>query len=250
MQANAALQLAQGDIAVTIVVPAYNEEERLPRTLEAIFGYMNNHGYSFEVVVVDDGSADETSQIVIALSSTYPQLRLVTLAQNMGKGHAVKVGILSAKGKLILFCDADGATPISELARLEKAICEGADIAIGSRAKPSGEVEVIAKLHRLLIGRVFNFLANLILGLGKFDTQCGFKLFRHEAAKEVFTRQEENGFIFDVEILFLARKLKLRVAEIAVNWADRPGSKVRLFSDPWRMFLGMLRIRIRNYHFG
>ena len=240
-------RLLEGGIAITIVIPAYNEAARLPRTLQEIFSYFENLGRSFEVVVVDDGSHDCTPLIIKAMIPLRPYLRLITLAQNMGKGRAVKTGVLAAKGEMVLFCDADGATPIAEFARLEKAISNGADIAIGSRARRSAEVKVITHLHRRIIGRVFNFLANLILRLGRSDTQCGFKLFRREAATTLFTGQQEKGFIFDVEILFLARRLKLKVAEVAINWTDQPGSRVRLLSDPWRMFLGMLRIRVRNY---
>ena len=234
-------------LSLSIVIAAYNESFRLPATLESIVSYCKASGETYEIVVVDDGSTDATAALVQTLSQQHSTIRLISLETNCGKGAAVRTGVLAANGDMILFCDADGASPIAELNRLRQAIADGAEIAIGSRALPSDEVVVDAHLHRLIMGRVFNFFANVLLVPGIADTQCGFKLFKREAAKTIFSRQVENGFIFDVELLYLARKLSVKVTEVAVHWADQPGSRVKLFRDSWGMFLGLFRIFFRRY---
>lgn len=233
--------------SLSIVIAAYNESQRLPATLERVVTYSDAASGDYEVIVVDDGSTDATAALVKSFSQKYPTVRLISLEKNRGKGAAVRSGVLAAKGELILFCDADGATPISEIARLQQAVTEGADIAIGSRALTSDDVTVDAHLHRLVIGRVFNFFANLLLVPGIADTQCGFKLFKRSIANKIFPLQVEDGFIFDVELLYLARKFSAKVSEVAVDWADQPGSRVKLLRDSWRMFSGLFRIFFRRY---
>lgn len=228
-------------VDISIIIPAYNEEWRLPPTLIDIIDYFDQRSSAYEVIVVDDGSRDRTSEIVEKFERIRPQVRKIRLPKNYGKGHAVKTGALNAAGKYILFADADGSTPIGEIDRLLRAIEAGADIAIGSRAAPSEETVVKTRFYRKIIGRVFNFLVNTFLLPEVADTQCGFKLFQREAAQFVFQRQTANGFSFDLELLLLARKAKLRVEEVPVNWTNIPGSKVNLVFDSVKMFLDIFR---------
>lgn len=231
---------------LSFIIPAYNEEQRLPSYLERVIGFFAGEPYSCEVIVVDDGSSDGTAALVKALMARHSSLRLEMLPRNRGKGFAVKTGMIAAKGQLRVFADADGATPVEEIRRLLEANGNGADIAIGSRAIKSGHCVVKGRLHRKIMGTVFNGLIRALAVRGINDTQCGFKLFTASAAENIFPRQKITGFGFDVEILFLARRLGYMVAEVPVNWADVGGTKVRLVRDSLRMFGEVLRIRLTN----
>jgi len=197
----------------------------------------------FELIVVDDGSRDET----LALAQLFEEsdMRIRALAcPHVGKGSAVRMGMLNAKGRLVLFMDADGATPLNEIPKLFAAVDQGYDIAIGSRvAQRPGEAEVKTSRHRRLIGRTFAFFVNVFAIEGIADTQCGFKMFTRDAAAAVFSRQKTVGFAFDVEILYIARRLSLSIAEIPVNWVAQPGSKVNLVTDSARMLKDICRVR-------
>jgi dolichyl-phosphate beta-glucosyltransferase len=228
---------------LTIVIPAYNEARRLPRTLEDVLAYLSEMVREVEVIVVDDGSSDETSAIVRAYSATDPRVRLIRLPQNRGKGYAVRTGVVNAAGERILFADADGATPISELRRLDRELDTGAAIAIGSRAIAGAGVTVRARLTRRIIGRIFHQLVRRLTVGGIVDTQCGFKLFNAEAASALFPRMRMDGFSFDVELLFMAQRRGLRVSEVPVNWTHQPGSKVRVLRDGLRMARDLFHIR-------
>ena len=228
---------------LSIVIPAYNEESRLEATVRDVVDYCRNGSRSFEVIVVDDGSHDGTTLIGRLLVEKFSELRLIRLAANHGKGYAVRTGIVNALGRTILFADADGATPISEIERLESALKAGADIAVGSRARPARGVQVQAKLYRHLMGRTFHFLVERLADSGVKDTQCGFKLFHARAAQDLFSRMRMNGFSFDVEVLVMARQRGYRVIEVPVNWTHQPGSKVRLTLDSLRMAADLVRIR-------
>jgi dolichyl-phosphate beta-glucosyltransferase len=230
---------------LTIVIPAYNEEARLEPTLRAYLDHCHATRRSAELIVVDDGSRDGTSQVVEALTDEYPELRLIRLAENRGKGFAVRSGVVNARGRLILFADADGATPLGELDRLEGAIAAGADVAIGSRALDGTGVQVTARLYRRFIGRAFHLLVESLTVRGIKDTQCGFKLFREPVAHELFARMRMNGFSFDVEVLMMAQRHGYRIAEVPVNWTHQPGSKVNLVLDSARMARDMFIIRGR-----
>lgn len=231
---------------LSIVIPAYNEELRLPKTLLAAREYFVSAGVAHEIIVVDDGSADDTARVVRSFSELSPDVRLLTYPKNRGKGYAVKFGVLNAGGRRILFCDADGATPFSELDRLMEAIDAGADIAIGSRALHSTHTAVKAQLHRKVLGRIFNGIVNMAILPGIADTQCGFKLFRAETVRPIFGRQRMEGFSFDVEVLYLARKCGYRIVEVPVNWTNVPGSKVNLVRDSLRMLRDVAKIRLRD----
>lgn len=230
---------------LSVVIPAYNEEARLEPTLRAVIAYLEAEKPDFEIVVVDDGSSDGTAAVVREIASDEPRVRLVELGQNAGKGAAVRAGMLAAEGASVLFSDADLATPIEELTKLERAIADGADIAIASRAADGADIRVRQHPLRELMGRTFNVMVRLT-GLGGLrDTQCGFKLFTRDAARDLFGRSEVDGFAFDVEILVLARG-RYRVAEVPVVWRHIDESKVSPGSDAARMFLDLWRIRTRH----
>ena len=230
---------------LSIVVPAFNEEARLGPTLREYVGYCRRTGRRAELIVVDDGSLDRTSAVVNTLESEFSELRLIRLAENRGKGHAVRSGVVNAQGKLVLFADADGATPLEEVERLEKAIAGGADVAIGSRALQDARVKVNARLYRRVIGRIFHGLVETLTVPGVKDTQCGFKLFRGEVAHDLFSRMRIRGFSFDVEVLMMAQRRGYRIAEVPVNWTHQPGSKVNLVTDSARMLRDLFVIRGR-----
>lgn len=233
-------------IDLSIIIPAYNEQWRLPSTLIDIIDFLDTQSRSYEIIVVDDGSTDQTEETVRKFERMRPCIRHIRLPQNQGKGHAVRTGVLNSYGRLVLFTDADGATSIRELGRLEEALNEGADIAIGSRAVSSSQTSVQTSFHRRYLGRAFNFFVNLLVLPDVEDTQCGFKLFRAPAAQFLFERQLSNGFSFDVEILLIARKVGLSTREVAINWTNVPGSKVNLVRDSVMMALDMLRFRLRH----
>jgi dolichyl-phosphate beta-glucosyltransferase len=239
----------RGDAELSIVIPAYNEQARLPRTVLEVIHWCTTQNLNFEVIIADDGSRDETLALARLFEESDVRVRALS-CPHMGKGASVRMGILNASGQLVLFMDADGATPMPEISKLAAAIKAGFDVAIGSRvAQSPGEVEVTTPLYRRIIGRVFAFFVNLFAVDGIADTQCGFKMFRRDAARAIFSRQKIVGFAFDVEILFIARRLSLSVAEIPVNWAAQPGSKVNLVSDSIGMLWDICQIRWRHRHF-
>lgn len=211
---------------VSVVIPAYNEAERIAPTLVEAHAYFASRSQPFEVLVVDDGSADRTPEIVERMSLDFPQLRLVRMDRNGGKGAAVARGMLEARGGVRLFADADGATPFAEYAKLEEAIREGADIAIASRAMKGSVLEPPQPLHRRMMGKVGNVVIQATNLPGIKDSQCGFKAFTAEAAESVFPRLTQHRWGFDIEALVIAKRLKLKIAEIPVFWRDQAGSKV------------------------
>jgi dolichyl-phosphate beta-glucosyltransferase len=228
---------------LSVIVPAYNEQSRIEPTLRAIVQWLREQKRRFEVVVVDDGSRDETGTVVDDLRAELGELRLIRLARNHGKGYAVRAGVLNARSDLVLFCDADLATPIQELARLESAIADGAAVAIGSREARAEDVRVRARRYRRVVGRTFHALVEVLTVRGFRDTQCGFKLFRGAVAQDLFSRMCMDGYAFDVEVLLMAQRRGYRVAEVPVNWSHQPGSKVNLVTDATKMFWDLLRIR-------
>jgi len=225
----------------SVVIPAFNEAARLPRYLDEVVSYLGTCGEPWEVLVVDDGSTDATAEVARAMSARHAQVRLVRQPTNAGKGAAVRTGMLAARGAWRLFADADGATPIAELKRLEAALSGGADVAIGSRVLSAPGIVVRARRHRVLAGRIFNVLAEWLGLAGIQDSQCGFKAFTAAAADDLFPRLATAGFGFDVELLLRARARGWHVAEVAVNWQDQPASKVGVLKDGPRMLWQIFR---------
>lgn len=222
---------------VSIVIPAYNEEQRLPGSLKTLLDYLQQHGPPAEILVVDDGSRDRTSEIVPSPA------RVLRNDANHGKGYAVRQGMLAAKGEFRVFMDADLSVPPSELPKVLAHLKDGYDVVIGSRRAPGAKVDATARPYRRVMGRIFNrFVKAFALG-GLHDTQCGFKGFRKGAAEELFARQKLDGFAFDVEILYLAHKLGFRTLEIPVEWVDSETTKIRPVLDAALMFKDLLRIR-------
>ncbi len=225
---------------LSVVIPAYNEAERLPATLERVRGFLEARGEPFELVVADDGSTDATAQLARAARVPVTLLRQPT---NRGKGHAVRTGMLAARGERRLMTDADLSTPIEELPRLEAALAQGFDVAIGSRAVPGARIEVHQPAYREAMGRLFNRLVQALLLPGLEDTQCGFKLFSAAAAATAFAACRQDGFSFDVEALYVARRRGLRIAELPVVWRNHAATRVG-FGKGALAFLDLARIRL------
>jgi dolichyl-phosphate beta-glucosyltransferase len=230
---------------LSVVIPAFNEAARLPAYLDEVVGFLDGRGEPYEVVVVDDGSTDATAALVRALAARQPSVRLLPLGRNRGKGAAVRAGMLAVSGMRRLFTDADGATPIAELKRLEPALAAGHDLAIGSRVLVDPSVAVRTRRHRVAAGRVFNWLVARTGLRGVADSQCGFKLFTAGAAEALFGALETTGFAFDVELLLRAQAAGYRIAEIPVNWVDQKGSKVGVLRSGPGMLVELARIRRR-----
>jgi dolichyl-phosphate beta-glucosyltransferase len=229
----------------SVIIPAFNEANRLPRYLREVVGYFDGRDEAYEVLVVDDGSTDDTAARVREEWAGYPAVNLLSLRNNRGKGAAVRAGMRRATGALRLMADADGATSIAEVKRLEAAVQEGADLAVASRAIPDPSVLVRARVHRRLFGRLF-MAAVRALGVRQVvDTQCGFKLFRGPVADELFGALCTDGFGFDVELVLRAERFGYRIAEVPVNWTDQPGSKVGVFRDGPGMLAQVIAARLR-----
>jgi dolichyl-phosphate beta-glucosyltransferase len=225
------------------VLPAYNEHARIATTLEKIFAYANQRGWQLEVIVVNDGSTDDTAQIVSQYASRNPALRLLENPGNRGKGYSVRNGMLRARGDILLFSDADLSSPIPEADKLFEAIQLGADIAIGSRWLKA-ELQIKRQpLYRQLFGRIFNFALRFALGLDFKDTQCGFKAFTRNAAQKIFPLQRIERWGFDPELLYLASKCDLTVTEVPVAWSHREGTRINPLVDGIRMLGEILVIR-------
>jgi dolichyl-phosphate beta-glucosyltransferase len=231
--------------SLSIVIPAYNEERRLPQTLDRILEWLKQRRFAFvEVLVVDDGSQDRTSAVVEGYNKTHALVRLLRNPGNRGKGYAVRHGMLEAAGEWILYTDADLSAPIEEFDKLcQAAMAAGAVVAIGSRAVDRSLVSVHQPAFREFSGRFFNLVMRAVTGLPFRDTQCGFKLYRADAARQIFALQKQDGFSFDVEDLLIAQKLGLGAVEVPVRWANVEGTKVRL-SQGIQSFLDLVRIRM------
>lgn len=232
-------------IPISVVIPAYNEEHRLPATLAAIVDYFAARRWpGWEVLVVNDGSRDGTAAAAARFSEKNPCIRVLENPGNRGKGYSVRHGMLEARGEWILFTDSDLSAPIEELDKLLDAVRkQNAQVAIGSRAVNRRLIEKRQSWFRETAGRIFNLLMRGVTGLPFSDTQCGFKLFEHAAAKEIFRRQQIERWGFDAEVLFIGRKLGYRMIEVPVRWSHAEGTKVSMFKDSVNMFVDLFRIR-------
>lgn len=234
---------------ITVIIPAYNEELRLLPTLKSVYAYLLDNFQSFEILVVNDGSTDKTRQVFEDFASTHKYCNLLSFASNSGKGHAVRQGILQACGELMLLNDADGSSPIEELSKLQAHIYLGADIVIGSRAKPDLSRKIQTPIYRKIIGRVYSLIVNSALLPGFYDTQCGFKLYKRDVAKLIFALSNIDGYSYDIETLFLAHVIGFKIEEVAINWHNVEGSKVNILTDSVVMFWETIKIFTR-YHQG
>jgi glycosyltransferase involved in cell wall biosynthesis len=227
----------------SIVIPAYNESARVSVTLEKVLAHVAQRGWDAEIIVVDDGSSDNTAEIIRSYAEKNPRLRLLQNPGNRGKGYSVRNGMLYAQGEISLFSDADLSSPIEEADKLFAAIAGGADIAVGSRWLRRELQTQPQPFYRQIFGRAFNLMLRIVLGLRFKDTQCGFKAFTDRAAKAIFPLQKIERWGFDPELLYLARKLGFKVAEVPVQWAHREGTRISPLRDGTRMFGEMLKIR-------
>lgn len=226
---------------LSIIIPAYNEERRLPDTLERIATFLDQQSYPAEVIVVENGSSDRTLEIAREIAGRDGRVRALH-EDRRGKGRAVRTGMLAASGEFRFICDADLSMPIEEVNRFLPPQLEGADIAIASREAP-GAARYNEPEYRHLTGRVFNALVRWLALPGLQDTQCGFKCFRAAVAEDVFPRQTIDGWTFDVEVLYIARRRGYQICEIPIDWYFNPESKVRVLRDSWHMFRDLLMIR-------
>lgn len=231
---------------LSVVVPAYNEALRIGASLEKIREFLQTRNYPAELIVVDDGSSDETPEILEEIREHSPSLRILRNEPNRGKGYSVRRGVLEARGELVLFTDADLSAPIEEANKLIGALeSERADAAVGSRALERRLIGIRQPPYREYAGRIFNLLVRLFTGLKIRDTQCGLKLFRRETTRRAFELQRVEGFGFDPEVLFLIQRLGGKIVEVPVRWNDNPATKVHFLRDSTRMFLDLAALRWR-----
>jgi dolichyl-phosphate beta-glucosyltransferase len=236
-------RLTTEDCAFSIVIPAYNESARIEATLQRVLSYVSERGWDAEVIVVNDGSRDDTAQKVQRFTAQHPRLRLLENPGNRGKGYSVRNGMLNARGAVLLFSDADLSSPIEEAEKLFAAIKAGNDVAIGSRWLQSDMQTERQPLYRQFFGRAFNLVLRVTLGLRFKDTQCGFKAFTRHAARAIFPLQLIERWGFDPELLYLAKRFGFRVAEVPVAWAHSEGTRIRPLRDGPRMVADLLTIR-------
>ena len=231
---------------LSVVIPCYNEEARLPATVDAIKRYLGGRGDSYELILADDGSVDGTQKVIAAAVAGASNVRNVHLVQNRGKGRALAEGVAVSKGDRILLTDADLSTPIEELDKLQASLNAGAGVAIASRALRASRVEVSQPIYRVLMGKGFNLIVQAVLLPGIWDTQCGFKLFRGDVAHRVFANLTTDGFGYDPEVLYRARKQGVKIAEVPVVWRNSAPTKVSPVKSSLDMLKHVVRLRLRG----
>lgn len=232
---------------LSIVIPAYNEAQRIGPTLEAITAHMNACGLDYELLVVSDGSTDSTDSVVQSYAQNDSRIQLISYHPNRGKGCAVRTGMLKARAKDVLLSDADLATPIDELEKLQETAANGCAVVVGSRALKTSMIIGWRPWYRELSGKVFNTIVRLLAIPSVRDTQCGFKLFKDGSARRIFSIARLDGFGFDVEALYLARKLGYRIGETGVRWNNSPTTKVSVLKHTLPMLVEVVRVRINDW---
>ena len=231
---------------LSIIIPAYNEERRLPDSLPQVIDFVQQQPYPTEVLVVDDGSADKTADIVRAFQEEAPFISLIQVTHG-GKGHAVKAGMLRATGEYLFLCDSDLSMPIGEVSKFLPPVLEHYDVAIASR-EAEGAQRFDEPAYRHLMGRVFNTIVNMLAVRGIQDTQAGFKCFRRPAAHKIFNLQTIKGWGFDVEVLFIAQRHRMQIVEVPINWYYKDRSQVRPVHDTYNMLREVLKVRLNSWH--
>ncbi len=234
-----------GPRTISVIIPAYNEVNRIGPTLHRVREYLAAAGWRHEIVVVDDGSTDGTAECVRQFAAGVRGVRLIAGRANRGKGYCVRQGMLVATSDLLLLCDADLSAPIEELDKLLPFITAGYDLVIGSRDLPASRLDPPQPALRRRLAHVFRMLRRLILLPAIRDTQCGFKLLRHDAARQIFARHRTNGWLFDCEMLGIAARLGYRIQEVGITWRDNPDTRLRLFREALWALPNLLRIRLR-----
>ncbi len=233
----------QSDLLLSIIIPAYNEERRLPPSLDKIVAFIQQYPAPIEVIIVENGSTDRTTEVAEAYAARYPFIRV--LHSTKGKGAAVKAGMMAGQGRFLFICDSDLSMPIEEVRKFLPPLLEDYDVAIASREGP-GAHRYGEPAYRHLMGRVFNLIVRLLAIPGFQDTQCGFKSFRREVARDIFASQTMTGWAFDVEALFIALRRGYKVVAVPINWYFDPDSRVRPLQDTYRMVRDVLRIRLNG----
>ena len=239
------------DCYLSVIIPAYNEESHLIFSLNKLYEFISNNNFTFEIILVDDGSKDNTCKIASEFFSIHElndkyHFNLIENKINKGKGFSIRKGLERATGKFILFTDADFSTPIEESQKLLGFLNVGYDIAIGSRALKDSKLIRRQNIFRMYMGKFFNLIVRRITGLNFMDTQCGFKMFTSKAKNLLLPYLKIDDFSFDVEILYIAKKLNLKVKEMPISWINSPDSKVRIIKDSIKMFFSL--IKIKNLH--
>ena len=232
---------------LSVVIPAYNEAERIGPTLEAITKHLNAAEASYEIIIVSDGSTDSTDEIVSTHSQNDNRIRLISYQPNKGKGHAVRRGMLEARAHHVLLTDADLATPIEDLHKLEEVAANGYEVVAGSRALKDAVIIGWRPWYRVLSGKIFNIIIRALAVPNIRDTQCGFKYFKDGSAAEIFSVARLDGFGYDVEVLFLAGKFGYRIAEIGVHWNNSPATKVSVLKHTLPMLLEVIQVRLNDW---
>jgi len=234
---------------ISLVIPSFNEAKRLPEFLRTVTSYCNESSRKYEIIVIDDGSSDNTSEVAKSCLSIYPDTHVIRIDKNRGKGHAVKIGFFSSRGNICVFMDADGSVSPQEIEKnLHYIEGGGYDIFIGSRVCTNEHQVLRVSLIRKVIGSIFNFLVQQFLFKNFKDTQCGFKMFKKEIVERLFSKMHVERFGFDVEILYLANKMGYRIKEGPVSWHHVKGSKINFITDSVSMFANIFQARTRHKH--
>lgn len=233
---------------LSIVIPAYDEEPNIVSTLQDVAQYLKTKNYTYEIIIVDDGSNDKTAELASSCGYLFNAFTLLRNPSNKGKGYSVQKGILKAVGEFILFMDADNSTRINQIDGLFNAIFDGNDIAIASRRIPGAKIEEYQPIHRIIMGNTYIFLSKIILGTSVKDYNCGFKLFKKETAKLLFSQTKRDDWSFDSEFIYLASRFKFKIKEVPTIWQDKKKtSKVKPLRDGIKSLISLLKIRFTKY---